>query len=254
MVRPSSTAARLRPRVPAELAPYVGPLSSRTSQISRNVDRYEAEWRADHPGEEPGRRLRQAWDRCAWAEGRPEKPGTSATSGRRSRAAKTGQPTQADRQTAALPSSAAEMVATWNRVLHQLGYRDPAQIGLPLVPAGPSIGSLDRDAAAEVVISGLGAARSAWNSADIRGAVEQWLAATGLVAEASARTELAEDITARALALSMPLLDQPGVPRARPRSHLRAGACRRGRPRGFPGRPRRRTNVDRSSARWRGEP
>ena len=46
----------------------------------------------------------------------------------------------------------------------------------------------------------LGAKRSAWNTADIRGKVEVLLAQTNLVAEPAARIELAEDITARAAA------------------------------------------------------
>ncbi|MGI8702054.1 MAG: relaxase domain-containing protein [Nocardioidaceae bacterium] len=37
-----------------ELAPYVGRFSQRSAQITRNVDRYEAQWRADHPGQEAG--------------------------------------------------------------------------------------------------------------------------------------------------------------------------------------------------------
>ena len=48
------------------------------------------------------------------------------------------------------------------------------------------------------MISQLGAKRSAWNAADIRGKVEVLLAQTDLVAEPAARIELAEDITARA--------------------------------------------------------
>src|SRR5690606_36478667 len=56
-----------------ELLPYVGAFSARTAQIRRNVDRYEAAWRSDHHGEEPGPRLREAWDRRAWATARPDK-------------------------------------------------------------------------------------------------------------------------------------------------------------------------------------
>lgn len=37
-----------------ELAPYAGALSARAKQILANIDTYEAEWRSDHPGEEPG--------------------------------------------------------------------------------------------------------------------------------------------------------------------------------------------------------
>lgn len=51
-----------------QLAPYVGGFSERSAQIVRNVDRYKAEWRADHPGQEPGPKMRRAWDRRAWAD------------------------------------------------------------------------------------------------------------------------------------------------------------------------------------------
>jgi exodeoxyribonuclease V alpha subunit len=56
-----------------QLAPYSGAFSARAAQITRNVDRYEAEWRAEHPGQEPGPALRRAWDRRAWATARPDK-------------------------------------------------------------------------------------------------------------------------------------------------------------------------------------
>jgi exodeoxyribonuclease V alpha subunit len=56
-----------------QLVPYVGAFSARTSQIHRNIDRYEAEWRREHPGQEPGPRMREAWDRRAWADARPDK-------------------------------------------------------------------------------------------------------------------------------------------------------------------------------------
>ena len=56
-----------------ELAPYAGAFSARAAQISRNVDRYEAAWRREHPGSEPGPNLRRTWDRRAWAQARPDK-------------------------------------------------------------------------------------------------------------------------------------------------------------------------------------
>jgi conjugative relaxase-like TrwC/TraI family protein len=58
-----------------ELAPYTGAFSARAKQIEANIDTYEAEWRSDHPGEEPGPALRQAWDRRAWADARPGQGG-----------------------------------------------------------------------------------------------------------------------------------------------------------------------------------
>ena len=44
-----------------EIAEYVGAFSSRAAQIGRNLDRYEREWTAAHPGEVPGPSLRRAW-------------------------------------------------------------------------------------------------------------------------------------------------------------------------------------------------
>ena len=82
----------------AELAPYVGAFSERAAQIGRNIDRYEAEWRAANPGQEPGPAVRRSWDRRAWKDARPDK---------------------------IVPTDGAELVAHWNQQLHDLGYRDP---------------------------------------------------------------------------------------------------------------------------------
>ena len=174
----------------AELAPYVGKFSARTAQIGRNLDRYEAEWRHANPGAEPGPGLRQAWDRRAWAQARPDK---------------------------VVPTDGAALVQRWNEELHTLGYRDPPQVGLPIVAGTPRVGAIDRSQVVEVVLSRLGARRSAWNAADIRGEVEQWIASTGLVAAAAVRTDLAEDLTARTLSCCEPLLPRTDVP-----EHIRA--------------------------------
>ena len=165
-----------------QLAPYVGAFSARTGQIHRNIDRYEAEWRREHPGQEPGPRLRGVWDRRAWADARPDK---------------------------VVPTDGAEMVARWNGELRALGYRDPTA---PAVLDATQVGWIDRDGAADWVISQLGAKRSAWNAADIRGKVEVLLAQTNLVATPAARIELAEDVTARAAAHCVRLLTSPDVP------------------------------------------
>ncbi len=165
-----------------ELAPYVGAFSARTAQIRRNSDRYEATWRRDHPGEEPGPRLREVWDRRAWAEARPEK---------------------------VVPKDGRELVAHWTAELRELGYRDPAG---SVVLEGTRPGWVDRDAAADLVVSILGAKRSAWNAAYIRGYTEVLLAQTCLVADTAARAELAEDITARAVARCSRLLNASDVP------------------------------------------
>ncbi len=173
-----------------ELAGFVGSFSARARQITRNVDRYEAEWREANPGQEPGRRLRRAWDARAWAEARPDK---------------------------VVPANGTELVARWNDELRALGYRNPPPPTLPTVAGGPRPGALDRQQAVEVVLSRLGARRSAWNHADIRGEVERWVAATGLVANAAVRIELAEDLTHRVTQACVPVLPQAGVP-----GHVRA--------------------------------
>ncbi|CAN5175945.1 hypothetical protein BH18ACT9_BH18ACT9_05350 [soil metagenome] len=174
-----------------ELVPYAGRFSARTAQIGRNTDRYEAEWRADNPDQEPGPKLHQAWDRRAWKEARPDK---------------------------VVPEDGAELVQRWNDELRSLGYRDPTlQPGLPIVVDAPRPGFLNRDSAVETVLTRLGGRRSAWNHADIRGEAEKWIATTGLVAPAAVRLELAEDSTARAIQACVPLLESASVP-----EHIRA--------------------------------
>jgi len=174
-----------------ELARFVGPFSARARQICRNVDRYEAEWRDANPGQEPGPRLRRSWDSRAWAQARPDK---------------------------VVPKDGAELTDRWLEELCALGYRDPApQRAFPMVTGSPRPGALDREQAVRVVLFRLGARRSAWNHADVRGEVERWIAATGVVAQAAVRSELAEDLTARAIEACTPLLERSAVP-----EHIRA--------------------------------
>ncbi|WP_051518482.1 MobF family relaxase [Intrasporangium chromatireducens] len=170
-----------------ELAPYAPRFSARAAQISRNIEQLEAEWRSEHPGEDPGPRLRQAWDRRAWAQARPDK---------------------------VVPKDGAAMVAAWNHELRRLGFRDPHR---QTAVVSPRVGELDRDSAVDLVLSRLAAKRSAWNAGDIRGQVEWWIAQSGLVAGAAGRIELAEDLTARAVASCTLLLDRDDVP-----EHVRA--------------------------------
>jgi exodeoxyribonuclease V alpha subunit len=158
-----------------QLARFVGPFSKRAAQIGMLLDRYEAEWRREHPDHEPGPQLRRSWDARAWAEDRPDK---------------------------VIPRSGAELRQRWLDELAGLGYRDrdrPMQLALELP------GALERDAAVAEVVARLGAGRSAWNTADVRGEVEQLLARIDIVTDPAVRTELAEDLTARTLKLCVPL-------------------------------------------------
>lgn len=171
----------------AELALYAGAFSSRARQIESNIDSYEAAWRSDHPGEEPGPALKQAWDRRAWAEARPDK---------------------------VVPTSGEELRRRWVEELHELGYTTP---GIPTQPPALRAGSLDREALVELALVRLGARRSAWNAADARGEVEGLIAATGGAVDGAVRRELAEDLGARVVAASRPLLGRSDVP-----EHVRA--------------------------------
>jgi conjugative relaxase-like TrwC/TraI family protein len=165
-----------------ELARHVGPFSARARQIEYQVDSYEAAWRGDHPGEEPGPALRRAWDRRAWAKARPDK---------------------------VAPRDGGELTARWAEELGALGVR-PSRRSVRLSAA--RVGELDRDALVETALVRLGARRSAWNRAGARGEVEKLIATAGVVADAGVRGELAEDLTVRVVAASRPLLDRPDVP------------------------------------------
>jgi hypothetical protein len=175
----------------SQLVDYVGPFSARNAQIARNVDRYEREWLAAHPGERPGPVLRRAWDSRAWAEGRPDK---------------------------VIPRPATDLTARWRTELHDLGFRLPAR---PAVLVPTPVGALDRDELVGRALDRLAAARSAWNAADVRGEVERLIAAEGVVAEAAVRLELAEDLTARALSRCVPLVQRDALP-----EHIRSWTSR----------------------------
>ncbi len=165
-----------------ELAPYAGAFSARSAQVGRNIARYEAEWRRDHPEEEPGPKLLRSWDRRAWADARPDK---------------------------IVPTSGEELRQHWVEELQALGFVCPQRpTGVAVTP----VGALDRDAIVEVALTRLGAKRSAWNAGDIRGLMEELIAAAGVVAEPGIRTELTEDLTARAVADSRPLLGRGDLP------------------------------------------
>ena len=170
-----------------ELAGFVGPFSARARQIGRNIERYEAAWRDSHPGQEPGPELLRTWDRRAWAQARPDK---------------------------VIPTDGTVLTDRWVDELHRLGFQAPAR-SAELCPARPGV--LDRDAAVTTVLSKLGAKRSGWNAADIRGQVELLIASEGIIVDPAVRIELAEDLNARATEACVPLLDQNGTP-----EHIRA--------------------------------
>ena len=107
-----------------------------------------------------------------------------------------------------------ELRERWVEELHQLGFTAPAAaVEHRAVP----IGRVNRDAVVDLVLSRLGARRSGWNAADIRGEVERIIAAVDVVAPAPVRRELVEDLTERTVARCVPLLARDDVP-----EHVRA--------------------------------
>jgi len=165
-----------------ELAPYAGSFSARAAQISGNFDRLEAAWRAEHPDAEPGPVLRQAWDRAAWARARPEK---------------------------VLPAQGGDLRRRWVEELTNLGFRTPSH---GRRRPSPSPGQLDRRAVVDQTVSRLGARRSSWNGADVRGEVERLVAAAGVVAAGGVRRALVEDLAGGVLARCVPLPGREDVP------------------------------------------
>lgn len=176
----------------SELREFVGVFSARAAQIRGNVERYEAQWRGEHPGEHPGPRLLRAWDARAWADARPDK---------------------------VAPVNGNELAQRWIEDLYAAGHRPPGR-RLPLDRT--EIGRLDRNLAAGLVLDRLGAKASAWNAAEVRGGVEKLIAEVGIIAEPQVRRELAEDLTARAVARCEPLLSRTDIP-----EHVRVLTSRR---------------------------
>ncbi len=178
-----------------ELAPYAGAFNARAVQIARNIDRYEAEWRGDHPGQEPGPGLRRAWDRRAWSAARPDK---------------------------VVPEDGTELRRRWVEELHELGFASPVKPAATAEQFGTAVGRINRNAVTDLVLSRLGARRSSWNAADIRGEVERIVASLDVVAPPAVRRELAEDLTARTVERCERLLTGDDVP-----EHVRALTSRR---------------------------
>ena len=115
-----------------------------------------------------------------------------------------------------IPTDGTVLTDRWIDKLHRLGFRSPTG---PTALHAARPGALDRHAAVNTVLSRLGAKRSAWNAADIRGQVELLISREGMITDPSVRIELSEDLTARAVAASAGLTRR-GV---RPRKHRSRG-------------------------------
>ena len=106
----------------------------------------------------------RSWDARAWAQARPDK---------------------------VVPTDGAAMTDEWVTELRDLGYRDAEPTLLSEVMGRP--GELDRGKAVTTILNRLGAKRSGWNAADIRGEAERLIARENIVTDKPVRIELAED-------------------------------------------------------------
>src|SRR5664280_100939 len=139
----------------AQLAAAVPAMSKRAAQVAANIQRYERQWRTEHPGEEPGPGLLRAWDERAWADKREAKRNN--------------------------PTRGPECETAWIGELRSLGVDvDGHLAAAPTGTGGMPVGAVDRDEAADRVLKVLGAGgrgRSSWNVYDNRGVTEEVLAA-----------------------------------------------------------------------------
>ena len=150
-------------------------MSKRAALVEAAQARAETAWREAHPGEEPSLRTVHGWHHQAWEETRRPKPRVKEG------------PEELSRRVC-LELAAAGLDFTPGR------ERGP---GL-FVVAAPSVAQVGRDDVAAEVVAALAAARSAWSGAELTTATEKALVRTGVVGDAQAVAELAEDLRARA--------------------------------------------------------
>ena len=148
-------------------------MSKRAALVEAAQARAEAAWRADHPGEEPSRRTVHGWHHQAWEETRRPKP--------------------------KVKEGPAELAERARAELAEAGFDfTPGRHRTELVVLAPSVAQVARDGVVGEVVAGLSAGRSAWSAAELSTATERALAASGVVGDAQAVAELAEDLRARA--------------------------------------------------------
>ena len=169
-----------------QLAEVVPAMSKRTEQVARNVERYEREWRAEHPDAEPSAAQLRSWDRRGWEDARPDKT-RKATSG-------------------------GDCDAEWIAELRALGVDVDAQRqARPIAVQRVRPDRVDRAAVTARALAVLGSGargRSSWNVYDARGAVEEVLAGLSVVGGQDELTELAQAVTDDVVEQSVSLVDQ----------------------------------------------
>ncbi|WP_307794857.1 AAA family ATPase [Leifsonia sp. TF02-11] len=204
----------------AQLTHLVRPLSKRSAQIEANKVARVAEWKEQHPEQEPSHEVLNQIDRWAWAYGRPDKPANLDTEG-------------------------------WAAVIrNELLTADPTlgRQRVAALVADQALGTLDLDLLAAKAIVDADARSTGtggrFSEIDVRAGVIRALAESGIIA---ARSELAPLIDrleeAAAQTHTVTLLNEPGVPRhikhlmATSTAALKASVARRVELIATPGRP-----------------
>ena len=143
----------------AELEPYNAAMSKRAEQVKRNLARFEAEWEAKHPGQEPGPVVTSRLTAMAWDHERPAKKPTSLKD-----------------------------EASWRAELDTLGYTP----GLPRVrrPAPVSLDDLSLQEVAGRALDRCAAGASTWTRHTVQEHVTRIITEAGVRAEPSALRDL----------------------------------------------------------------
>lgn len=136
----------------AELQPYNAIMSKRGEQVARNLARSEDDWRAKHPGQEPGPVARSRLTAMAWDHERPHKK----------------------------PSTLGHEDA-WLAELHDAGYRSNPQ-RMQVQPA-VSLDNLSVQQIASRALDRCAAAASTWTVHDIQEQVTRIITETGVHAD-----------------------------------------------------------------------
>ena len=133
----------------SELQPYNAVMSKRGEQVARNLAKFEAEWRAAHPGQEPGPVAMSRLIAMAWDHERPHK-----------------KPTVLGHE------------AAWRAELDAAGYRpDPARVP---VRAAVSLDELRVQQVASRVLDRCAAGASTWAVHDIQEQVTRIITEAGV--------------------------------------------------------------------------
>lgn len=143
----------------AELAPYNTVMSKRGEQVARNLVKFEADWRAAHPGQEPGPVVMSRLTEMAWDHERPHK-----------------KPAILGHETA------------WRAELDAAGYRpNPARVP---VRAAASLDDLRVQHVASRALDRCAAAASTWTVHDVQEHVTRIITEAGVRANPDALRDL----------------------------------------------------------------